>query len=271
MVSERHKSSLQLGIYKALCNHCSLIRRHHDVALPRLRSHDILLFSTWLKSAGKALWSYISVITNSAAVRYFSEVAAGTEQSQQVPVALSQLTREGQLSEAAFPVLCSPGACHSIWEPQGTRGWLPVGTQPGNRVTDPLPQTPEQQRDCLAFLGAAASSLRHRICVCPAVNRDICFSTPCCKYSPNIDYKILRYYRKGGDISSFIWFSTQCECFKRFSRSFCSIYKAVSLSLQLKNSTKQQDHSQTVQPHKKQSSVSPIKFCGLTDNWFGAM
>lgn len=143
MVSERHKSSLYLGIYKVLCNHCFLIRRHHDVALPRRRSHDILLFSSRLKSAGKVLWSSIPVITNSAAMRCFSEAAAETEQSQQAPVALSPAHQGRAAQWGSIP--CALLSCPSIWEPQEKRGWLPVGTQPGNRVTGPLPQTPEQQ------------------------------------------------------------------------------------------------------------------------------
>lgn len=47
------------------------------MALLRIRSHDIHLFSTLLKSAGNAFWSYISVLTNLVEMRHLSEVTAG--------------------------------------------------------------------------------------------------------------------------------------------------------------------------------------------------
>lgn len=72
-------TSYSWACIKILCNHCFLIRRYHHVALLRIRSHDILLFSTQSKSAGNALWGSVSVMTNAVEMRCLSEGTAGTE------------------------------------------------------------------------------------------------------------------------------------------------------------------------------------------------
>lgn len=151
---------------KCLCNPCCLIRRYHDIALLGIRSHDTILFSTWLKPAGSALWSYISATTNLVEMRWLSwKLQQGAEQSQQVPAALfTQANRVRAAREAASlgSILCVPsrGLSQGLGSPVGKETDCQGGHRP-NRVTDPLPQTPEQQRACPAFLRAAASSLMH--------------------------------------------------------------------------------------------------------------
>lgn len=65
-------------------------------------------------------------------------------------------------SGSSFLGCCSPGTCPSaLGAPGEERLTLPGGHRPGIRVTDPLSQTPEQQRACPAFPRVAASSLMH--------------------------------------------------------------------------------------------------------------